>query len=172
MPIGTQPSRGLFPRRNRLISGLSLGTLVVEAAQKSGSLITARYASEQNKEVFAIPGSIHNPMARGCHRLIQQGAKLVETADDILEELCVSINQATTYPKKSGKNTQENPKDSQQALDPDHQKLLKCLAYEPASIDELVQNSGFTAAEIASMVLILELEGIITCKDGCYTRIT
>ncbi len=172
MPIGTQPQPGLFPRRNRLISALALGTLVIEAAQKSGSLITARCAVEQNKEVFAIPGSIHNPMARGCHQLIRQGAKLVETANDILEELCISGSQISNYPQKPEKNTQENPKDSHQTLDPDHQKLLKCLAYEPASIDELVLSSNFSAAEIASMLLILELEGIVASQDGRYTRVS
>jgi DNA processing protein len=171
MPIGTQPQPGLFPRRNRLISALALGTLVVEAAKKSGSLITARYAAEQNKEVFAIPGSIHNPMARGCHQLIRQGAKLVETASDILEELCIPDQQTTSYPKKPEKNIQENRKDTHQALDPDHQKLLKCLAYEPASIDELVLRSHFTAAEVASMLLIMELEGIVVCHNGRYTNI-
>ncbi len=172
MPIGIQPQRGLFPRRNRLISALSLGTLVVEAAQKSGSLITARYAAEQNREVFAIPGSIHNPMAKGCHRLIRQGAKLVETANDILEELCIPQQQISSLPPNYEKNIEENPKDTHQALDPDHQKLLKCLAYEPASIDELVLRSNFTAAEVASMLLIMELEGIIACQNGRYTNIS
>jgi DNA processing protein len=171
MPIGTQLQRGLFPRRNRLISAISLGTLVVEAAKKSGSLITARYALEQNREVFAIPGSIHNPMARGCHQLIREGAKLVETADDILEELCIPLKESPPYPQKHEQNIQEKPKDPHQALDPDHQKLLKCLAYEPASIDELVLRSSFSAAEIASMSLILELEGFIVCQDGRYTCI-
>ncbi|VAW53428.1 Rossmann fold nucleotide-binding protein Smf possibly involved in DNA uptake [hydrothermal vent metagenome] len=172
MPIGIQPRRGLFPRRNRLISALSLGTLVVEAAYKSGSLITARYAMEQNSEVFAIPGSIHNPMARGCHQLIRQGAKLVETAKDILEELNISQLATPSYPQKSEQSTPENPKDHQQALDPDHQKLLKCLAYEPASIDELVLSSQFSAAEIASMLLILELEDVVVCQNGRYTNVT
>lgn len=172
MPIGTQPHPGLFPRRNRIISALALGTLVVEAAKKSGSLITARYALEQNREVFAIPGSIHNPMARGCHQLIRQGAKLVETADDILEELYISLDQSTLYPKKQSTDTQENPKDPPPALDPDHQKLLKCLAYEPASIDELVNRSQFNAAEVASMLLIMELEGIIVSQDGRYTCVS
>ncbi|NOQ90172.1 MAG: DNA-protecting protein DprA [Gammaproteobacteria bacterium] len=171
MPIGTQPQRGLFPRRNRLISAISLGTLVVEAALKSGSLITARLALEQNKEVFAIPGSIHNPMARGCHQLIRQGAKLVESADDILEDLPLSTAKNSTYPEKSNKNIQEKPKDPHKILDPDHQKLLKCLAYEPASIDELVIRSHFNAAEVASMLLIMELEGIIVCQDGRYTNV-
>ncbi len=171
MPIGTPPHRGLFPRRNRLISALSLGTLVVEAAQKSGSLITARLAMEQNREVFAIPGSIHNPMARGCHQLIRQGAKLVETAADILEELCIPHQQTPSCPPKSEKKPPKNHKESLIALDPDHQKLLKCLAYEPASIDELVYRSQFTAAEVASMLLIMELEGRIVCQGGRYTNI-
>ncbi len=172
MPIGTQLQRGLFPRRNRLISALSLGTLVVEAAQKSGSLITARLALELNREVFAIPGSIHNPMARGCHQLIRQGAKLVESANDILEDLRIPLFQNTALPEKIGQNTHENSKDPLKALDPDHQKLLKCLAYEPASIDELVVRSSFRAAEVASMLLILELEGIIACQDGRFTRVS
>jgi DNA processing protein len=172
MPVGTQPQRGLFPRRNRLISALSLGTLVVEAAKKSGSLITARLALELNREVFAIPGSIHNPMARGCHQLIRQGAKLVESADDILEDLPLPAAQNTLYPIKTRENTPENPNDPHNTLDPDHQKLLKCLAYEPASIDELVDRSNFTAAEVASMLLILELEGIIVCQDGRYTCVS
>jgi len=169
MPIGTQPQRGLFPRRNRLISAISLGTLVVEAAIKSGSLITARLALELNRDVFAIPGSIHNPMARGCHQLIRQGAKLVESADDILEDLHIPPAQNTLYPIKTEENTSENPKQAHNTLDPDHQKLLKCLAYEPASIDELVVRSRFSAAEVASMLLILELEGIIVSQNGRYT---
>jgi DNA processing protein len=169
MPIGTQPQRGLFPRRNRLISAISLGTLVVEAAIKSGSLITARLALELNRDVFAIPGSIHNPMARGCHQLIRQGAKLVESADDILEDLQIPPAQNTLYPIKTEENTSENLKQAHNTLDPDHQKLLKCLAYEPASIDELVVRSSFSAAEVASMLLILELEGIIVSQNGRYT---
>ena len=172
MPVGTEPQRGMFPRRNRLISALSLGTLVVEAAVKSGSLITARLALELNREVFAIPGSIHNPMARGCHQLIRQGAKLVESVDDILEDLRFRAPQITPYPIKTHQDTPEKLKDRHNTLDPDHQKLLKCLAYEPASIDELVIRSKFSAAEVASMLLILELEGIIVCQDGRYTCVT
>ena len=172
MPVGTEPQRGMFPRRNRLISALSLGTLVVEAAVKSGSLITARLALELNREVFAIPGSIHNPMARGCHQLIRQGAKLVESVDDILEDLRFRAPQITPYPIKTHQDTPEKLKDRHNTLDPDHQKLLKCLAYEPASIDELVIRSKFSAAEVASMLLILELEGIIVCQDGRYTCVS
>lgn len=176
MPIGSQPTRGSFPRRNRLISALALGTLVVEAAQKSGSLITARFALEQNRDVFAIPGSIHNPMARGCHQLIRQGAKLVESVNDILEDLSINLSQTPGHSQRSDSNIPEKPSeksnDLHKTLDPDHQKLLKCLAYEPTSIDELVSQSDFTAAEVASMLLILELEDIIACQDGRYTRIS
>ncbi|MBT8126719.1 MAG: DNA-processing protein DprA [Gammaproteobacteria bacterium] len=165
-PLGTRPLRAYFPRRNRIISGLSLGTLVVEAALNSGSLITARHALEQGREIFAIPGSIHNPLARGCHRLIRQGAKLVETADDILEELYALL--PTDLPTR---NERAPEKPQSQALDPDHQKLLKCLAYEPMRIDELVDRSGYTAAEVASMLLILELEGCVVSESGRYTRV-
>jgi DNA processing protein len=179
MPLGTKPLPGLFPRRNRLISAMSLGTLVVEAAKNSGSLITARYAMEQNREVFAIPGSIHNPMARGCHQLIRDGAKLVETANDILEEISALLPGAKENSSQNkvetatehGHDDTDSGADGRLALDPDHQKLLKCLAYEPASIDELVDRSGFKAAEVASMLLILELQGTIVCQDGRYTRI-
>ncbi len=170
VPIGTEPARGLFPRRNRIISGLSIGTLVVEAARKSGSLITANQALEQNKEVFAIPGSIHNPMARGCHQLIRQGAKLVETASDILEELSPHLQITSSQVHQNTDSDKKNPTDFTQTLDPDHQKLLKCLAYEPTSIDELVNLSHYNAAEIASMLLIMELEGLIISQDGLYSR--
>jgi DNA processing protein len=164
--IGTAPHRGLFPRRNRIISGLSLGTLVVEAALKSGSLITSKHALEQGREVFAIPGSIHNPLARGCHQLIRQGAKLVETAEDILEEL---LPHLATQPAPSISRANETK--IEPALDQDHQKLLKCLQFEPVAIDELVNCSGFSAAEVASMLLIMELEGSIVSESGLYSRI-
>ncbi len=169
-PTGTRPIKAYFPRRNRLISGLSLGTLVVEAALKSGSLITARHALEQGREVFAIPGSIHNPLARGCHRLIRQGAKLVETADDILEEISALLpDELPAGQPPRADNRADNQ--SSQRLDPDHQKLLKCLAYEPMPIDELVDRSGFAASEVASMLLILELEGCVVSESGLYTRV-
>ncbi len=166
VPIGTEPHKGLFPRRNRIISGLSLGTLVVEAALKSGSLITAKHALEQNREVFAIPGSIHNPLSRGCHQLIRQGAKLVETAEDIIEELRPHLPTEIT-PSAEPLNSEKN----EQTLDPDHQKLLKCLQYEATAIDELVDCSGFSAAEVASMLLIMELEGSVVNEGGRYTRV-
>ncbi len=111
-------------------------------------------------------------MARGCHQLIRQGAKLVESVDDILEDLRFRAPQITPYPIKTHQDTPEKLKDRHNTLDPDHQKLLKCLAYEPASIDELVIRSKFSAAEVASMLLILELEGIIVCQDGHYTCVS
>ncbi len=169
-PIGTRPHKAYFPRRNRIISGLALGTLVVEAALRSGSLITARHALEQGREVFAIPGSIHNPLARGCHQLIRQGAKLVETAADILEELAGLLPAESAAAAQPAADTRTD-KQSGPILDPDHQKLLKCLAYEPMPIDELVNRSGFAASEVASMLLILELEGCVVSESGLYTRV-
>jgi DNA processing protein len=165
-PLGTRPLKAYFPRRNRIISGLSLGTLVVEAGLNSGSLITAKHALEQGREIFAIPGSIHNPLARGCHRLIRQGAKLVETAADIMEELSALLPTELPDQLESGSANQLS-----QALDPDHQKLLKCLEYESMRIDELVDRSGFAASEVASMLLILELEGCVVSESGKYTRV-
>ena len=165
-PLGIAPHAGLFPLRNRIISGLSQGVLVVEAAIKSGTLITARHAIEQNKEVFAIPGSIHNPAVKGCHALIKQGAKLVETADDIIEELQILVKNNT-----SGDTTRENEVKERQALDPDYQKLLSCMGYDPVNIDSIAECSGFNAANIASMLLILELQGDIVASNGLYTRL-
>ncbi len=170
-PIGTFPKAAHFPRRNRIISGLSLGTLVVEATRRSGSLITARYAMEQGREVFAIPGSIHNPMARGCHWLIKQGAKLVQTVDDILEEFTHLLNMndsVSTAPESWNKSS-----DNTQKLDKDYQRLLELLGYEPTSIDVLVERSGLTVEEVSSMLLILELKGLVKCgSGGLYTRLT
>jgi DNA processing protein len=166
-PIGTEPHKGLFPKRNRIISGLAVGTLVVEAAKSSGSLITARHAMEQGREVFAIPGSIHNPLARGCHSLIRQGAKLVETAEDVLEELL----PLAKLPSSSHTSAQNSETEAQNSLDPAYETLLECMEYEPASIDELVNRSSFNAAEIASMLLILELQGQVVSESGRYCRV-
>ncbi|HHO69287.1 MAG TPA: DNA-protecting protein DprA [Gammaproteobacteria bacterium] len=164
-PPGTPPLPANFPRRNRLISGLGLGTLVVEAAPKSGSLITARAATEQGREVFAIPGSIHNPLARGCHALIRQGAKLVETADHILEELgplaAGSAEQAAPAPDSGAA-----------ALDADYLRLLECMGYEPVGVDQLVTRSGLTAEQVSSMLLLLELEDqVVSAPGGRYSRV-
>jgi DNA processing protein len=168
-PPGTAPRRENFPRRNRLISGLSLGTLVVEAARQSGSLITARLASEQGREVFAIPGSIHNPLARGCHELLRQGAKLVETAADVLSELKFpytkqDITDATDAAARGGAPAA--------ALDKDYEILLDALGFEPESIDALVERTGLPSPSVASMLLILELEGRVGLHPGGrYARV-
>ncbi len=154
---GIKPSAGNFPQRNRIISGMSLGVLVVEAAKKSGSLITANYALEQGRDVFAIPGSIHNPLARGTHSLIKQGAKLVESIDDILEELA-PLASIVLNRKRSDK--QDNNTNNE------YQLLLDAMGYEECSVDQLVKFSGLTADAVSSMLLILELQGMIESRQG------
>ncbi len=166
-PPGTPPLAGNFPRRNRVISGLSLGVLVVEAARRSGSLITARLASAQGREVFAIPGSIHNPLARGCHALIRQGAKLVETARDVLEEIGAQVTVGSTMFDTASEPVSRETSD----LDPQYAKLLSCLGYEPTGVDMLVERTGLTPEEVSSMLLILELEGqVASLSGGLYAR--
>lgn len=164
-PLGTSPRAEFFPRRNRIISGLSLGTLVVEAALKSGSLITARMAMEQAREVFAIPGSIHNPLSRGCHRLIRDGAKLVETAEDIIEELGALAGVSVSAAADSDELSEPHQKDG------DYQVLFENLGFDPIPIDKLIQNSGLTADAVSSMLLLLELEGEVeSLPGGRYVR--
>ncbi len=163
-PLGTTVSPGNFPRRNRVIAGLSLGTLVVEAARRSGSLITARLAAEQGREVFAIPGSIHNPLARGCHLLIRQGAKLVETGADIVEELGPLFGTLGT-PAGEAPPLEGSPA-GPRALDADYRALFDCLGYDPVSVDTLVARSGLTADKVSSMLLLLELEGHVSSAPG------
>lgn len=154
--LGTPPLASNFPRRNRIISGLSLGCLVVEASVQSGSLITARMALEQGREVFAIPGSIHSPQSRGSHALIKQGAKLVETAGDILEELGYPQSRA----HQGREATVGHP-------------VLEHLGYDPIDLEALVQRSGLTIAELSAILLQLELDGCIaTLPGGLYQRIT
>ena len=160
-PLGTHPGKELFPQRNRLISGLCLGTLVVEAARRSGSLITARLAAEQGREVFALPGSIHNPLARGCHQLIRQGAKLVETADDIVSELAPLVGHLLQNTMESTEK-QKSP----QILDDEYVELRKFIGHDPISADELAANSGLTIDQVSSMLLILELHGEIEALSG------
>lgn len=159
-PLGNPPLKENFPRRNRLISALSLGTLVVEAARQSGSLITARLASEQGREVFAIPGSIHNPMSRGCHKLIRQGAKLVESAEDIVNELGPLAGHLMQNAES------ESDVAAPAAADPEYEALLDAMGFDPATADELAQRSGLTIAQVSSMLLILELEGKIETQSG------
>ncbi len=160
-PLGSPPRREHFPQRNRLISGLSLGTLVIEAARHSGSLITARLAGEQGREVFAIPGSIHNPLSRGCHQLIKQGAKLVETAEDIVSELGALAGYLM-----QNDTVEKNDQSKTFRYDADYEILLNALSYDAASADELAENSGLTIDQVSSMLLILELEEKIDALTG------
>jgi len=167
-PPGTPPLAANFPRRNRIISGLSLGTLVVEAALRSGSLITARLALEQGREVFAIPGSIHNPLAHGCHALIRQGAKLVESGEHILEELAAQLGAALP-----GSSRMHAADTSSQAdnLAGEYEELLDAMGYEPVAVDQLVERSGLTPEQVSSMLLLLELEDRVhSSAGGRYTR--
>ena len=164
-PPRTPPRRQHFPQRNRIISGLTLGTLVVEAARYSGSLITARLAAESGREVFAIPGSIHSPLSRGCHQLIKQGAKLVEDAADVLSELQFSVPKETlTGPVKAAA--------PRPALDKEYEMLLDALGFAPATIDSLVARTRLAPESVASMLLILELDGrVAALPGGRYGRI-
>jgi DNA processing protein len=150
-PLGTPPMAQNFPRRNRIISGLSRGCLVVEAHLQSGSLITARLAAEQGREVFAIPGSIHSPLARGCHQLIKQGAKLVESMHDILEEL-----EDIALPGADGVDQAEDV----------HDPLLDHMGFDPVGMDALIERSGLTSESLSAMLLLLELEGRVTSLPG------
>lgn len=168
---GTPPQKSRFPVRNRIISGLSLGVLVVEAGLRSGTLSTARHAINQGKEVFAIPGSIHNPLAKGCHLLIKQGAKLVETADEVTQDLepiaadlAAHIRERLASDNKTVNNKTE--------LEPEYQLLLNAMGFDPISVDELIDKTALTAENISSMLLILELDGYLeTLQGGRYCRI-
>ena len=158
-PPRTRLQRQNFPRRNRIISGLALGTLVVEAAAGSGSLITARCAGEQGREVFAIPGSIRSPLSRGCHTLIRDGAHLIEAPADVLREIQFSpINQMLTIDPVRERAAPR--------LDKDYEMLLDALGFEPVTLDTLVARSGLPGESIASMLLILELHGCVAPYPG------
>ncbi|MES2489756.1 MAG: DNA-processing protein DprA [Pseudomonadota bacterium] len=157
---GVSGQAGHFPRRNRIISGLSLGVLVVEATLESGSLITARFANEQGRDVFAIPGSIHNPMVRGCHKLIRQGAKLVETVDDILEEIAPHIARHAPLRTKAADS------DSPDAA------LLASFGDDPLSFDEIVTRSGLRVDALSTALLRLEMDGqVVAASGGRYQRV-
>ncbi|MDT0618906.1 DNA-processing protein DprA [Salinisphaera sp. P385] len=164
--LGTEARPGHFPRRNRLIAGLTLGTLVVEAARASGSLITARLASESGREVFAIPGSIHNPLARGCHQLIRDGATLVESAGDILAEIGHRLPaDAPVGDRPTPETATATP------ADPDQKHLLDAMGDGPARVDELVARTALTPEAVSSMLLIMELQGLVaTAPGGAFTR--
>jgi DNA processing protein len=169
-PLGTPPIPANFPKRNRIISGLSLGTLVVEAALKSGSLITARLASEQGKDVFAIPGSIHASQSRGCHALIKQGAKLVESAQDVLEELTLSFECPLKTPE-SGANSDHLTLGS--AQDEQENPLLDAMGFDPVGLDALLARTGLDAATLQARLLELELDNAVArLPGGLFQRLS
>ena len=193
-PLGTGAQAANFPQRNRIISGLSYGVLVVEAAIKSGSLITAKIALEQNREVFAIPGSIHNPLARGCHQLIRQGATLVETANDIVEQLNGILSyqrqelfdfqeNKKQFPHKKSSHPQQKdqpnnaiitPQKIERSLDglsPIEQQLMAAIGFDPVSIDELVERTGCVVGSLMAQLVGLEIKGFIQQLGGSYQRI-
>lgn len=171
---GTTARPDHFPRRNRIIAGLALGTLVVEAAQRSGALITARCASEAGREVFAIPGSIHNPLARGCHRLIRDGAALVETAGEVVDALGPTAQRLATSLRgrleASIRHTPTTGAATASTADPERARLLAALGHDPVGIDQLAERTGLTVAELSSMLLLLELEGVVSAQHGRYAR--
>jgi DNA processing protein len=178
-PPGTGARREHFPSRNRILAGLSLGTLVIEAATRSGALITARLAAEAGREVFAVPGSIHNHMARGCHRLIRDGAALVETADEVISALGAwagalrgdlqrRLAAGRNAPSGGPPGTAQTPAD----MDPAHHRLWQSLGHDPTTMDQLVERSGLTAAALSSMLLVMELQGRVSVEHGRYSRRT
>lgn len=162
-PLGTPPLSQNFPRRNRIISGLSIGTLVIEAAARSGSLITARNSAEQGREVFAVPGSIHNPLVKGCHQLIRDGAKLVDQASDIIDDVASLLGYVASQANTESSSSME--------LAADYQQLLDSMGFDPVSFDDLAERSGLTIEQLSSMLLILELNDYIrTAPGGLYLR--
>ena len=173
-PPGTGPLRQHFPSRNRILAGLSLGTLVIEAALRSGALITARQAADAGREVFALPGSIHNPMARGCHRLIREGAALVESAQEVIDVLSPSVLELARALRGELDSV---PIPLSAALPAPHQdsanynRLWPALGHDPTGMDELEERTGLTVAELSAMLLTLELEGRVVAEHGRYCRI-
>lgn len=185
---GTGPLREHFPSRNRILAGLALATVVIEAAQRSGALITARLASEAGREVFALPGSIHNPLSRGCHRLIREGAGLVETPREVVEalaplaaELAAALRRRLAVPITGDhpvftKATSDDVRagDAGPSGCPgehrDHQRLWNALGHDPTGMDQLVERTGLTTAELSSMLLLMELEGRVATQHGRYFR--
>ena len=161
--LWTKPHPGHFPRRNRIVSGLSMGTLVVEATLKSGSLITARQALEQNREVFAIPGPVSNPQKAGCHHLIRQGATLVESPEQIIEEL--------QWQHEHTKTVTYQPKASHELANPAQQKIMKALDYEGVNLDELVSRTQLPIHELNVLLMELELSGLVRQSQGDYSLI-
>ena len=176
-PPGTEARREHFPSRNRILAGLTLGTLVIEAASRSGALITARLAADAGREVFAVPGSIHNPMARGCHRLIRDGAALVESADEVIAALGAWAGalrgdlQRRLATPVSGPDERSNGSPTAISQDdPAYHRLWSALGHDPSDMDQLAQRSGLTAAALSSMLLVMELQGRVAVEHGRYSR--
>jgi len=171
-PPGTGAKRSHFPSRNRIISGLSLGVLVIEAGLNSGTLITARMAGNQGRDVFALPGSIHNPMSKGCHRLIRDGARLVENVSQIMEELAPLAGQLAGQLRKELETPVEQNQlefsefDPQVEQDPDYRRLWSCLGFDPRPMDSIIDQSGLTARAVSAMLLMLELRGKAEAHPG------
>jgi DNA processing protein len=173
-PPGTRAIQSHFPSRNRIIAGLALGTLVIEAAERSGALITARLAGENGREVFAVPGSIHNPLARGCHRLIREGAGLVESAQEVIAALAALASELafalrTRLDEAESEPLPGGPPPSA-PLEPGYQQLWDALGFDPTGMDQLVARTGLTAAELSSMLLVMELDGRVAVEHGRYQR--
>jgi DNA processing protein len=176
-PPGVQPHKGQFPERNRLVGGLALGTLVVEAAQRSGALITARLAADAGREVFALPGSIHNPMARGCHRLIRQGVALVETVDEVVAALApMARSLGESLRGRLAAAGVAAPSTKSRSVvngdDPVAKTLLAALGFEAVNLDQLAGRTGLTVATLAPMLLAMELDGRVIAENGRYVRRT
>jgi len=176
LPLGSPPRRKHFPSRNRIISGLSLAVLVIEAGLNSGTLITARKAAEQGRDVFALPGSLHNPMAKGCHRLIRDGARLVETTTDIMQELgpvAAELKMEIRKRLQQPDGGEEKPaiKNDSMLDDPDYTAVWKVLAFDPKPVDVIIAQTGLSAREVSSMLLMMELKGLVKKQaNGRYVR--
>lgn len=168
-PLGVKPLPANFPQRNRIISGLSSGVLVVEAAVKSGSLITARYALQQDREVFAIPGSIHNPLSRGGHALIKEGATLVETAQDVVDELEGYLSMK--WKELSPKQNEFSFADVDDSVELEHEEdVMKQLGFDPVSFDKLAERTGLETSELMAILLTMELKGLVENTGAGYLR--
>jgi len=175
-PLGTPPRRQNFPSRNRIISGLSLAVLVIEAGLNSGTLITARKAAEQGRDVFALPGSLHNPMVKGCHRLIREGARLVETTSDIMQELgplARELQMEIRQRLEPGRVATHKPKQPASDLlaDADYNAVWNVLGYDPRPVDKIIEQSHLSAGTVSSILLMMELRGLVKNHgNGRYVR--